>query len=548
MDSKNPSRPFPGEYRLDVEDFGPIAKASVDLRPLTVFIGPSNTGKSYLATLVYSLHQCFHVEEHDSYKRNYRYIYDLLDSVVESLMHSDEHDSDMLNEFRDWMLSTSDTKSRESIDASGESTAISQVESITYPGASKISLPQSVESYIRSVFESSERNDFHSERRIGRCFGVDSMGQLARRLSTGSGAKIRCSIPRTNDLGMFRYELNLQDGGAALSCKFDQYESFSSDIRELGDLDGSQSNRIVLAPWKRVEREDVVFLLAQLIEDLFMWFLRPLHRESYYLPASRTGVVHSHKVVVGALVQSATTAGRRVDANIPVLSGVLGDFLNQLLEMDGNNDVQFASLAKHRSPGGIEALAAGLERDVLKGVVQMQDVGSGYPRFDFLPDGWSEALPLIHASSMVSELAPVVLYLRHLVQPGDVLIIEEPESHLHPGMQVEFTRQLAGLVRAGIRVIVTTHSEWVLQELANLVQASKLPEGEREGIAGGDVALAPSEVGTWLFKPDESGEGSEVSEVSMDDGSGLYPTDFEDVAVALHNDWAEIFSRIGEAE
>ena len=45
-------------YQVDVEDFGPIAKASVDVRPMTVFVGPSNTGKSYLAVLLYALHQC----------------------------------------------------------------------------------------------------------------------------------------------------------------------------------------------------------------------------------------------------------------------------------------------------------------------------------------------------------------------------------------------------------------------------------------------------------------------------------------------------------
>ncbi len=35
---------------LEVADFGPIVNAKIDLRPLTVFVGPSNTGKSYLAT------------------------------------------------------------------------------------------------------------------------------------------------------------------------------------------------------------------------------------------------------------------------------------------------------------------------------------------------------------------------------------------------------------------------------------------------------------------------------------------------------------------
>ena len=49
-----------GDYRLEVTDFGPLVKASVDLRPLTVFIGPSNTGKSYLAILIYILHKTLH--------------------------------------------------------------------------------------------------------------------------------------------------------------------------------------------------------------------------------------------------------------------------------------------------------------------------------------------------------------------------------------------------------------------------------------------------------------------------------------------------------
>ena len=44
---------------LSVRDFGPIAEANIDLRPMTVFVGPSNTGKSYLAILIYALHGFF---------------------------------------------------------------------------------------------------------------------------------------------------------------------------------------------------------------------------------------------------------------------------------------------------------------------------------------------------------------------------------------------------------------------------------------------------------------------------------------------------------
>ena len=40
---------------ISVKNFGPIAVGSVDLKPLTIFVGPSNTGKSYMATAVHAV-------------------------------------------------------------------------------------------------------------------------------------------------------------------------------------------------------------------------------------------------------------------------------------------------------------------------------------------------------------------------------------------------------------------------------------------------------------------------------------------------------------
>ena len=78
-----------------------------------------------------------------------------------------------------------------------------------------------------------------------------------------------------------------------------------------------------------------------------------------------------------------------------------------------------------------------------------------------------EDIPLGQASSMVSELAPLVCF--YVGGDHDTLIIEEPEAHLHPGAQADMAVILARLVRAGVRVIVTTHSDWLLQEIGNLV-------------------------------------------------------------------------------
>ena len=54
--TKTPNIP---KVEISVRNFGPIAEADLDLRPLTVFVGPSNTGKTYLSVLIYALHRIF---------------------------------------------------------------------------------------------------------------------------------------------------------------------------------------------------------------------------------------------------------------------------------------------------------------------------------------------------------------------------------------------------------------------------------------------------------------------------------------------------------
>jgi len=215
---------------------------------------------------------------------------------------------------------------------------------------------------------------------------------------------------------------------------------------------------------------------------------------------------------------------------------VLADFLDGLIWMSRPTRTSSIDLADV------------LEQNLLAGAVRLDSSETGYPSFVYRPVSWDSDLPLTRASSMVSELAPVVLYLRHCVEPGNVLIIEEPEAHLHPALQARFARELARLVHAGVRVVLTTHSEWILEVLANLVRMSELSEGQRKGIPGADVALAPQQVGAWLFKPDADGAGSAVEEMPLDTDAGSFPAGFGEVSEALYNEWARISNRIESAK
>ena len=92
-------------------------------------------------------------------------------------------------------------------------------------------------------------------------------------------------------------------------------------------------------------------------------------------------------------------------------------------------------------------------------------------------EGRSFNIPLHLASSSARGLSDLYFYLRHTAAHGQLLIIDEPESHLDTQNQVLFARMLARFVRAGLRVLITTHSDYLVKELNNLIMlGGEFPE------------------------------------------------------------------------
>lgn len=52
-----------------------------------------------------------------------------------------------------------------------------------------------------------------------------------------------------------------------------------------------------------------------------------------------------------------------------------------------------------------------------------------------------------------------------IAQPGEVLIVENPEAHLHPRAQSQLVRFLAKVSRTGVQVFIETHSDHILNAL-----------------------------------------------------------------------------------
>ena len=51
------------------------------------------------------------------------------------------------------------------------------------------------------------------------------------------------------------------------------------------------------------------------------------------------------------------------------------------------------------------------------------------------------------------------------LRQGNIVIIDEPEVHLHPKWQLLYAEIIICLVQQGTHVIVTTHSPYILEAL-----------------------------------------------------------------------------------
>ena len=81
-------------------------------------------------------------------------------------------------------------------------------------------------------------------------------------------------------------------------------------------------------------------------------------------------------------------------------------------------------------------------------------------------------IPLHLASSSARGLSDLYFFLRHVARRDHLLIIDEPESHLDTANQILLARLLARAVKAGVRVLLTTHSDYLIKELNNLIMLS----------------------------------------------------------------------------
>ena len=473
---------------IAVRNFGPIAEATIDLRPLTVFVGPSNTGKTYFSTLVYALHRAFDgFAEFPSH-----FLQDLLAEMAHDVRHSPsefpaEAHREILAVFK-------------KLNTKGETFKFSD-------------LSQPVRDRFQDLV--SERFKHKVQDELKNCFDLNSISAL-RRLTGEQHNEMTVSL-KVSEGNQECWNMKTRVSEKV----FSPASRGNHTTTEIG-LDGSANVDMIFTPEGRS------------ISGGSLSFPSWVKRHRHYLPAARSGIMQSYRVIVSSLVQRATRVGMERFPEVPTLSGVISDFMQHIILYEEDKIPNNA----------MRDIAEALESDVLAGQIRAHPSRSGYPDFRYRPQGVKAEMRLSQASSMVSELAPLVLFLRGLIRPGDTLIIEEPEAHLHPGAQTEMAATLGRLVRAGVRVVVTTHSDWLLKEIGNLIREGSLKENGvvRDKTNKPERWLLPDEVGAWQFHT-----GKPVEAIQFTNPEGIEPDDYDDLAENLYNRSVGLHNKLEEA-
>ncbi len=471
---------------LDVENFGPIAEAkNIEFKPMTVFVGPNSAGKTYLAMLVHAMLRARH--ESVPSQSNLDPIRDLGFNLIET---------DSLHEF---------TLNLRRIIANMSPSSTPYPENATL-GIGVDGLNEASLEFLRGFVNDQMRLiAARFEIFIHRYFEVESLEAL----SNHSTKRNHCPSIFWSDTSR---RIRLSPNNDSSSCEMrNTYFVIGSDLE-----DELRYGSIESLPELRRE-------VLKSMNDYTSRYLDHLVY-SHYIPTGRAGIMNSRHLLAAQLT------ARDQDYN-----WLARDFLSALVAVRAIRSKPIFSSRRFTpvkysfgTNMKTEHVASVIEGSVLKGRIQVEDT-PGLPEFYFVEG--DNRIPTTSASSMVTDLAPLVMFVRSFVQIGDLLIIDEPEAHLHPTAQQQMAAALAFTVRSGIRVLIATHSHYMVEQLSNFVMAANLDDPQERkrllGISGQlgdeDIYLDNHEIAVYDFAPQSPEGGSIVREVPFEDG--YYPED-----------------------
>lgn len=271
----------------------------------------------------------------------------------------------------------------------------------------------------------------------------------------------------------FNISLEIKTEDIKLKNKFDRkMGSANAEIFSITKSEESTELVVTLLVEKdkvKIPYEFIKFLIANAIKDIIFaqFFPRP-----FIASAERTGTAIFRRDLNFAKNRLLEEIGQ-ADENIDTMELLLKEYDDYALPIKTNVDFtrKLETIVKKNS------FITDEHPDLLADFTDI--IGGEYTvtRNDelyYVPKGKKVKLSKVklsmdESSSAVRSLLDIGFYLKHEAQHGDLLMVDEPELNLHPENQRRVARLFARLVNVGIKVFITTHSDYIVKELNTLI-------------------------------------------------------------------------------
>ncbi|MCM1071145.1 MAG: ATP-binding protein [[Clostridium] fimetarium] len=271
-----------------------------------------------------------------------------------------------------------------------------------------------------------------------------------------TSVNITISAEEIVPLPVFRKELN---AGSAFSMSFSKLKE--DDFLTITLLKGER--------FSELEARDAFKPLIQqaageAVKHILFSRLVPT---TTFASAERTGALMFRDELTK---EKGSDIGSLIDSHPGDLNGLVEDVSRSLYPIPVIKNIDF--IKKLRSIALRESPLAKSHPEIVEAFDKI--AGGRYVADDngvyFSPaDNASLKLAMEESSSSARSLVIMSFWLRHLARKGDMIMIDEPEMNLHPEGQRMLARWVAMLVNNGVKVFMTTHSDYLIKELNNLI-------------------------------------------------------------------------------
>lgn len=192
-----------------------------------------------------------------------------------------------------------------------------------------------------------------------------------------------------------------------------------------------------------------------------------------------------------------------------VKTGLCQSFISDMIELNRAQEIP-----EKTSPELIQ-----LVHDILSGDVKLE--GGQYV---YVTHG--ETLPISAAAASVRELGSLQQLIKKCDISKSAILIEEPESHLHPLKQIQMADIIALMANGGANMQITTHSDYFMRRLNDLIRLHILKDKDNvkykelcEEYNIPNITLDPSILSAYYLEQEE--DGGDVKMKRQDVTSGI---------------------------